>query len=221
MVTISFFRFSGFLDKWWAFTQMGIARLSTKEIKGLRFVKLLGSGGLTGFGSWPNWTVYSLLCVWESQEAQENFFNKNLFFLGFIKRSIAHQNIFLQSISAHGTWDGQQPFETSKHKSDGKIAVITRGKIKLSKLWTFWQFVSPASNDMQGKEGMIFCIGVGELPLIQQATFSIWESTELMTKYAYHSKQHLEVIKKTRELGWYEEELFARFEVLKIEGNWK
>lgn len=72
---------------------------------------------------------------------------------------------------------------------------------------------------MYAHPGLIFSVGIGELPLIQQATFSIWENIEAMTDYAYKSPQHKKVIQMTQKINWYKEELFARFLITKIEGE--
>lgn len=220
MISVSFFEYNGFWTKWWAFKEMGRTPNLLKKVAGLRFCKLLGSGGDGGFSIFPNWGLYALLCVWETPLAAQNFFNNHPVFLDFKEKSKYYQNIFLESLSSHGKWDGQEPFENPKKKTEGKIVVITRAKIKLSKIWQFWRFVRPASKDMKGKDGLIFSVGIGEVPLIQQATFSVWENTEKMTQYAYKSKQHQQVIQKTREVGWYSEELFARFAIINTEGNW-
>jgi hypothetical protein len=37
--------------------------------------------------------------------------------------------------------------------------------------------------------------------------------------YAYQNPKHAEMVKKTRELQWYSEELFARFEPYKVKGD--
>jgi hypothetical protein len=66
---------------------------------------------------------------------------------------------------------------------------------------------------------LVFSKGIGEFPLLMQATFSLWKSAESMMDYAYKNPKHTEMVKKTRELGWYSEELFARFEPYKIEGD--
>ena len=40
--------------------------------------------------------------------------------------------------------------------------------------------------------------GVGELPIIEQATISIWESEEKMKLYAYNNSEHMKIISKAR-----------------------
>lgn len=78
----------------------------------------------------------------------------------------------------------------------------------------------PPAAPIQGREGLLFAIGIGEVPIVQQATFSLWENSRLMQQYAYRSPHHKEVVKRTRELGWYKEELFARFHPYRSEGEW-
>jgi hypothetical protein len=219
MVTLSFFKYETWQKRWWAFRQMGIIPNQLKYISGLQFSKLLGSGGNNGFSIFPNFGLYGLLCVWENKICAQNFFKHHDLFKKITEKSVVNQTIVLQPLVAHGLWDGVAPFGNPKEKSDGVVAVITRAKIKLSKLLHFWRFVRSASNNMSQKDGMIFSVGIGELPLIQQATFSIWENTEKMVSYAYKSEQHKKVIQKTRELGWYSEELFARFAVVEVWGE--
>jgi heme-degrading monooxygenase HmoA len=72
---------------------------------------------------------------------------------------------------------------------------------------------------MTDAPGYITSFGVGEAPVYRQATFSVWESMEHMKAFAYGSKQHAEVIKKTRSEGWYSEELFARFRIIESKGT--
>ena len=74
---------------------------------------------------------------------------------------------------------------------------------------------------MAGAEGLITSIGIGELPFIKQATFSIWESKESMKKFAYQMHQHQEAIKKTRKENWYSEDMFVRFIPLHTSGTIK
>jgi hypothetical protein len=59
-----------------------------------------------------------------------------------------------------------------------------------------------------------FSLGIGEIPFLKQATFSIWENIESMKSFAYKSADHIAVIQKTRTENWYREELFVRFRIV-------
>ncbi len=83
----------------------------------------------------------------------------------------------------------------------------------------FWQFVEPTSAALAGAAGVRAAIGLGELPVVRQATFSVWESAAAMQEYAYRDARHREVMQLTRRESWYAEELFARFQVLSSTGT--
>ena len=230
IVSITFFRFEGFRNRWWAFTQMGkkaflnIETAHTAEgIKdGISFIKMFGAGSGNGFNLMPDFGVYGLLTVWKNEEAAQLFFNQNEVFKSYQNRASQIFTVFLQPTMAHGKWDSVEPFEaTGKNNPSVPIAVITRGTIKMKHVFNFHNSSRLASRALDGAEGCIFSVGIGEVPLVQQVTFSLWENEEAMKNYAYKNPAHLEVIKKTRELGWFSEELFARFQVLDTEGSWK
>lgn len=222
IVTVTFFRFENFADKWWAFGQMGIRPFKAGQTKDLTFAKMLGTGGGNGFSVRPNFGAYGWLAVWNTEGAAREFFDTNPLFLTTKNRATEHFTVFLRTAVAHGRWDGIEPFQNLQpFDAHLPVAVLTRATIKPSKLRHFWKFVPTVSRSMEGKAGLIFSVGIGELPIIQQATFSLWASAKAMMDYAYNSPQHAEVVKKTRELGWYSEELFARFRVFDTEGSEK
>ena len=111
------------------------------------------------------------------------------------------------------------PDHANEQGEQRAILILTRAKIKLTKLWRFWRDVPQISHSMLGMPGCHFSVGVGELPLIQQATLSIWENEQVMKNFAYRSHHHREVIKKTRKFQWYSEELFARFNIINRWGD--
>ncbi len=221
ITTITFFRYQSWSNKWWGFKQMGLLPEQLQTIEGITFAKMLGSGAGRGFSIFPNFGVYGLLISWENEVYANSFFQAHPIFLQQKERAKEYLTLFLHPTKSHGTWDEVEPFKTT-HPFDKKqaVAVITRATIYTKHLLGFWRFVPQVSRSVHDKKGRIFSIGIGELPLIQQATFSIWENSELMMDYAYKSKFHKEVIQKTRELGWYKEELFARFIPYKKEGKW-
>jgi len=218
-VTITFFHYRGAAEKWWAFKQMGLAQEAMREVAGLRFFKLLGSGGGDGFSVFPNLARYGLLAVWEEAEKATAFFGGHLAFQDFRQKSASYWTVYMRTAMVHGQWDGAEPFQvTQPFDPDRLVGVLTRATIYPRHLWRFWRFVPPVGRSVKGREGLLFTAGIGELPLIQQATFSLWRNSHLMKAYAYQSRYHREVVRRTRELGWYEEELFARFHPYATEG---
>lgn len=122
----------------------------------------------------------------------------------------------LQPVCGHGFWDGKQPFgNLPKNEAvNGKLAVLTRATIKLSKLKSFWKNVPLVASTMGEAKGLITSYGIGEIPFVKQATLSIWENEEAMKLFAYKMNEHKTVVQKTRKENWYSEDMFVRFKVL-------
>lgn len=221
ITTCSVFRLEGFFNKWWAFKQMQIGIRSLKNEKGLVFFKLLGSGGKKGFSALPNFGTYVLICVWECEDQAKYFMQKSIFYLAYTNKSAEHFNIFLKSAEVHGKWDGGQPFQhATKIKNEQPVLVLTRAKIRFSKLISFWRRVEKVSQSLDQYDGLAFSLGVGEWPLIQQATLSLWNTQEEMLDFAYTNPKHREMVLINKKMNWFSEELFARFAPYKIEGQW-
>jgi hypothetical protein len=221
ITTSTFFKVATFSTKWWAFTQMQLGHRGMKQVAGLTFYKILGSGAKNGFSAIPNFGTYVLFCVWESEAFATAFFEENTFFKNYQKRSSEHVTAYLNSAEAHGFWDGTQPFQKNATLAKDKpVVVLTRARIRFRKLWSFWSKVGTVSQSLEGYDGLVLSIGVGEWPLIQQATISIWKTQAEMMDYAYKNPRHKEVVLLTRKLNWYQEELFARFVPYKFVGTW-
>lgn len=222
ITTCSFFKVKGFSNKWWAFKQMQLGIDALNNIDGLTFYKLLGSGAKTGFSIVPNFGTYVLFCVWESEEKASDFFKENAFFKTYQKKSTEVLTVYLHAAKAHGTWGGIQPFTiNSELASDKPVVVLTRARIHFKKLFSFWSKVRKVSRSLDDYDGVVLSIGVGEWPLIQQATISIWRTEAEMLDYAYKNEIHKEVVILSRKLKWYKEEMFARFVPYKSEGLWE
>lgn len=129
--------------------------------------------------------------------------------------------IVLEPIEGHGVWDGKNVFGILPKQSvhEGLIAVLTRATIRLARQKNFWKHVQAVADKMFAAPGFITSVGIGEVPWIKQATFSIWESKESMKAFAYKMTEHKEVIKKTKEEKWYSEDMFIRFKVIASYGR--
>jgi spheroidene monooxygenase len=68
---------------------------------------------------------------------------------------------------------------------------------------------------------VIFKIGIGEVPLLHQVTFSIWPDAEAMANFARGDGPHGRAIRAVREEGWFTEELYARFSIVDDWGTWE
>ena len=96
------------------------------------------------------------------------------------------------------------------------MAVITRARVKFKKLLNFLISTSVAAKSIKTYKGADYYKGIGELPIIEQATLSIWENEGKMKSYAYSNENHLKIISKARKDKWYSEELFVRSNVVSI-----
>jgi hypothetical protein len=191
----------------------------------ISFFQLLGCGKNGTFDIHPDWNQYGIFSVQKDdgnlELLQQDYASwKKATYGSFIAGwwkffGCTTMTVLLDPIMAHGTWAGKELFKDVKpsKQTTGNIAVLTRASIRLTKVTSFFKNVPAVEKQMHQADGLLFSVGVGEAPLIRQATFSIWENTEKMKAFAYNMQQHREVIRKTREEKWYSEEMFARFSV--------
>jgi len=179
--------------------------------KNISFYKLMGSGKNGTFDKNIDWQQWAILIVTDSPSPIHIPFIAR--WLKIFKAEVSA--LTLQPIEGHGTWDGKEVFGKLPKQTDydGSIAVLTRATIRLSKLKSFWGNVDSVAKQMAGAEGLITSLGIGEIPLIKQATFSVWKSKADMKNFAYKMNEHAEVIRKTKKENWYKEEMFVRFKI--------
>lgn len=218
-VTISFFRYGG-LNKIWGMKQMYSARAPMKAMKGLQFYKPLGTGSGVGYSVWPDWGVYGMLAVWENEQCAMDYLESDLM-RSFQNHSREVYTIFLKPISSRGTWTGFGDWQFSDPMPESSlVAALTRATLRPKFLFKFWQMVPGVSAEHDGYKGLIFTKGVGEIPLFEQATFSIWENVESMEEFAYKTF-HGEAVKITRKYHGFREEMFTRLKPYRAVGSWK
>lgn len=222
ITTLTFFKYPDFTGKLWAFWMMQFAHKPLSKIKGLQIYKLMGSGK-EGFNPLPDWSVYGVLQIWDSEVDAQSFFHTSEIMNRYRKKSTEQWTIYMKGITAKGEWSGKNPFEKSDSldAENQLISVVTRATIKTKSFFKFWKYVPTSQAPLAGNKGLIYTKGIGEVPFLQMATFSIWRDKASLMDFAYKSKEHKTAIKKTRELDWYKEELFSRFQPYKSVGSWK
>ncbi len=204
---------------WAGFLSMAVLRLPLLFSKKHRFWKLMGCGRNGSFDIIPDWRQWALLEILKTPNSKPQTPNFLLIWWSFFR--CEKWTVDLEPIEGHGTWDGKQVFGDLPKQTpyEGNIAVLTRATIRISKLHSFWKNVGAVSNRMADADGFISSVGIGEVPWIKQATFSIWETKSAMKQFAYSMQEHAEVIRKTRKEDWYSEEMFVRFRIVGSSGS--
>ena len=209
-----------------ALLAMALHRLSFLFNPKISFYKLLGCGKNGTFDKHPDLQQWGILAAHAAVSEATVDSNIKLLYGSFIAGWLKLFNcevctFYLEPIEGHGKWDGKECFGNLSKQTDynGPIGILTRATIRLSKLSAFWKNVGGVANQMNTAKGFVTSIGVGEMPYIKQATFSIWQSKNDMKNFAYQMKEHAEVIRKTRKENWYSEDMFTRFKPLKITGT--
>ena len=206
-----------------AIVRMALDRFYLRKVKGLAFFKLLGTGkGETFTPSDADLYQWGLLVV--GSEAAISQVKSSQLAKRWGSRSSDSAIIDLRTLSSHGRWARRAPFDTegetqSNKDYTGPVAAITRARIKWQKNLIFWRSVPPVISALDEAPGLIAAIGIGEAPIGLQGTFSLWSDSQSLKNFAYKSSAHKEVITATREIGWYSEELFARFAVERASGT--
>ena len=201
---------------------MQFAHRPLRKVPGLEFYKLMGTGK-ERFNPSPDWSVYGILQVWDSEKHADDYFNSNPLFQRYTDHSEKSWVVYLKNTIARGKWDNENPFLRSKTIEEdlSMVVALTRATIKTKLLFKFWKFVPKSQKNLWNNEGLIFTKGIGEVPFRQMATFSLWKDEASLNKFAYQTKGHVAAIGATRKLNWYHEELFARFQPYKSYGDWE
>lgn len=196
-------------------------RKPLRDVPGLRFAKLLGTGsGRTFAPGDADPRHWGVLATWTSAAAADAF-EADAVVRRWDTRADERLRLTLRPLASRGQWSGREPFGApSPTRHDGPVAALTRARIR-PRMWrTFWSNVPPVTAALNDSPGLLLRLGIGEAPVGLQGTFSVWQSTAALRDFAHRRVEHQAVIARTRELGWYTEELFARFAVLEAEGTY-
>lgn len=218
LTSLTLMRFSG-AARAWMLAQMAFARPILRHVPGLRFWKLLGMGD--GFSLRPDLGGYGLLAVWASPEYADAFFDGAPLMHRFRSHADEVWTVRMVAIQSRGAWSGVNPFSSVAASGRGPLCVLTRATIRWRRLAAFWSHVPDTNRSLIGVPGLVLSVGIGEAPVVRQATFSLWRTEADMQAFAYRTPVHTEVVRRTRDESWYAEDLFARFRPLSAEGTWR
>ena len=137
------------------------------------------------------------------------------------RRAAEKWTVFLTPVSARGAWSGRAPFQPVDDHGAAPLAALTRATVRPARALQFWRRVPDISAVIGQDPNVAFKIGVGEVPLLHQVTFSIWPDAESMARFARRDGPHARAIAAVRDGDWFREELYARFRVSGQRGTWE
>jgi hypothetical protein len=211
-----------------AVLRMATQRRPLRAAPGLRFAKLLGTGdGRTFTVRDADPSHWGVLASWEDPRAAAAFDGSRVV-RSWDRVATERLRVRLRPLASRGTWAGREPFgrsapprrdRSAAGATTAPVAAVTRARLRPRQAARFWRAVPPVTADLHRSHGLRLAVGIGEAPIGLQGTFSVWESAAALDEFAYRRPAHVEVIRRTRELDWYAEELFARFAVEELEGT--
>ncbi len=219
-VSLSLYRFPSVAARLWVLGQMAAARLSFARMPDVGFWKLCGSGTGEGFTPRPDTAVWAILATWPDTETARARVAEAPVYRRWARHASESWTVFLSPASVRGEWSGKSPFTASGAALDGPVAALTRATIRPATMLRFWNRVPDISAVIGQDPNVIFKIGIGEVPILHQVTFSIWPDTAAMANFARGDGPHGRAIRAVREHGWFREELYARFHILGASGTW-
>ncbi|MBM3365312.1 MAG: spheroidene monooxygenase [Betaproteobacteria bacterium] len=203
----------------WSWSRLAFSRWFPDQAPGLKFIKTLGSGRGGGFGLAPSASYQGLFCLFDDVAHADQFVAHADMVDRYRQRSDECLTITLQPANARGSWDGVSLQSGLPIPSHAPIAALTRASIRPGAAAAFWRYAPAAQAGLASAAGCELAIGLGEAPLLRQATFSLWDNAAAMDAYA-RTGAHEEAIRAAWRHTFFSESMFVRFAPLSMRGTW-
>jgi hypothetical protein len=209
----------------WHMQRFLLGRFGLHTMPGLRFHKMLGSGYEGGFGLRPSFTRHGVMAFFADDDSARAFLASD-FVDGYRQRASEFFYAVLTPVTSRGSWSGFSPDLPAQGplprtlSAAAPVAALTRGSINLLRAPRFWSKAAPAQAAVEHAPGCRLAVGLGEAPLLRQATFSLWDSVAAMDAYARRGA-HLAAIQATHQHQLFTESMFVRFLQRDVQGTWK
>ncbi|NQW92604.1 MAG: spheroidene monooxygenase [Polaromonas sp.] len=205
--------------RFWGYARFVVQRFFMRDVAGLVFSKVMGSGFEGGFGLRPSGSRQALFCLFDDEASADQFLVSSIA-RAYASRSREFCTAKLSAYSCKGTWAGRTLDVTASAPTSGPIATLTRASIKPLSARRFWRMQPASEVALNQASGCLLATGVGEAPFFRQATFSLWTGADAMNAYA-RTGAHLAAIQASNAGGFFSESMFARFIPLGLTGSWR
>jgi spheroidene monooxygenase len=204
----------------WGWSRVMLGERGVRAIDGLRFARALGSGRDGGFGLVPSLDRQGLFALFDDDRSADAFIDRS----ALVDRYRSHADELwiarLRASSCRGSWGGMRMSVTAQADANAPVAALTRASIRPRHAIAFWRHSPPSEAGLARATGCRLAVGLGEAPVLRQATFSLWNDTVSMDAYARHGA-HLDAIRAAQRGGFFSESMFVRLVPTRIEGQWQ
>lgn len=190
------------------------------QVSGLRFARVLGSGHEGGFGLRPSFDRGGLFALFDTEADARRFIEASSTVARYRAHAAEMLVAVLRASSVRGTWSGQTMRATAEAQPGAMVASLTRASIRPTAAAHFWRHAAPSQAALADAGGCLLLAGLGEAPLVRQATFSLWRDNAAMDAYARQGP-HQAAIRASYQQRFFSESMFVRFVPLAIQGKWK
>lgn len=204
----------------WLLTRLVLGARGVGPVTGLRFVRVLGSGQGGGFGLRPGLDHGGLFLLFDEEAEAEAFIAHSPVVSAYRRRASECLVSILRATSCRGSWGGQAMAVTATARPDEPVAALTRGSIRPQRALAFWRHAAPSQQWLAQSTGCRLAAGLGEAPLLRQATFSLWQDAHALEAYARHGA-HRQASARAHQEGYFSESMFVRFVPLWLQGRWQ
>lgn len=205
----------------WALGQLVRGSGRWRAQRGVRFARVLGSGQQGGFGLKPGLDHQGVFLMFDDVADALACVATSPLLAAYRERADECLVAVLQASSARGRWGGQAMRAIVPSPGpDEPLMALTRASIKPTQTLRFWRHSPPSEAALAASPGCRLAAGLGEAPVLRQATLSLWDSTAAMNAYA-RKGAHQKAIEASYREGYFSEWMFVRFVPLLMQGRWQ
>lgn len=204
----------------WGWSRVALGARLLRQVEGLRFARALGCGREGGFGLQPSLYRQGLFTLFDNDWDADAFIDASPVTAAY--RAHARECLVakLRATASRGSWAGMGMAVSAASDPTAPVAALTRGSIRARRALAFWRH-SPASEaGLAAAAGCQLAVGLGEAPVLRQATFSLWDDSTAMEAYA-RSGAHRDAARAAQAEGHFRESMFVRFAPQRLEGQWQ
>lgn len=200
--------------------RLGTDRFRLRNVAGLRFWRLLGTGAGSDTAPSRDLRRSAMFAVWDDEASLDQFMTEHPIAARW-RRADEAWHVRLRALGGHGSWRGFDVLDVlGEGTAGGPVAVVTRASIRPGAWRAFGKVGRTVDDELHSADGLLDVVGIGEAPVGRLGTFSLWESAAAARSFATSMPAHRAVVVRTRDERWYTEELFARFEPFGSSGSW-